>query len=78
MRDRFDNAGFLGDYEGPVLLMHGRGDTLIPASHSRRLHRIAHRSELLLVDSNHNDFPVDAPEVWRALERFLREAGVIE
>lgn len=78
MRDRFDNAAFLAQYEGPVLLMHGRGDTLIPVSHALRLNRIAHRGELLLVDSNHNDFPVDKPEVWAGVERFLRQAGVVE
>jgi len=78
MRDRFDNAAFLDDYGGPVLLMHGRQDTLIPVSHSLRLHDLAHRSELFLVDSNHNDFPIDAPQVWAIIEQFLREHRIVE
>lgn len=78
MRDPFDNASVLAEYPGPVLLMHGRQDTLIPPAHSEQLHAIAHRSELFYVDSNHNDFPIDAAEVWEAIGRFLRRNDVVD
>lgn len=78
MRDPFDNLAVLADYAGPVLLMHGRHDTLITPRHSETLHATAHRSELFLVDSNHNDFPIDAPEVWQAIADFLRNHAIVQ
>ncbi len=38
----------------PVLLVHGRGDTTVPLEDARRLHAVAPRSRLLLVDGAHD------------------------
>jgi len=37
LRDAFDNASVLRSFDGPVLLMHGRLDDVIPFSHARAL-----------------------------------------
>lgn len=51
---RTDQA--LPQVRGQVLMAHGERDTLIPAEHSRRLHRLLPSAELLLLpDAGHND-----------------------
>jgi pimeloyl-ACP methyl ester carboxylesterase len=40
----------------PVMLVHGSADTLIPPAHSRQLHALVPRDELLIVEgAGHND-----------------------
>jgi uncharacterized protein len=46
----------LPQVRGPVLLLHGSQDTLIPADHSRALQRLAPHAQLLIVpEAGHND-----------------------
>jgi fermentation-respiration switch protein FrsA (DUF1100 family) len=66
VRDPFDNLSVVEDFEGPVLVIHGERDTIIPASHGKQLARGASRSELVLKNCGHNDCPHPWPEV-RAL-----------
>ena len=39
IRDRFDNLAAVRSYDGPVLLFHGRRDSIIPFAHSQALER---------------------------------------
>jgi len=50
VRDRFDNAGKIGRVRSPILILHGSSDTLIPASHARRLAEAAPAAKLVLFD----------------------------
>jgi len=77
MLDPFANDKVLADYDGPVLLMHGSGDTVIPASHSRQLNEIAPDSKLIEYDSNHNDFPVGSAKFRHDIEAFLTANGLL-
>jgi uncharacterized protein len=48
--------------EGPVLIVHGEDDTLIPAAHSRDLQPLARRPTLVIVPgAGHNDLQRFAP-----------------
>jgi acetyl esterase/lipase len=63
----------------PFLLVHGDRDGLVPAEHSRTLHRLlrAHGAEatlLLLAGANHEDPAFDTPPVLGAVAAFLRAA----
>lgn len=63
----------------PFLFVHGDRDGLVPATHSRTLHRLlrAHgvqTSLLLVADANHEDPALDAPPVLGAVAAFLRSA----
>ncbi len=79
MRDPFDNAAVLREYDGPVLLLHGERDRIIPFDHSWRLHAMCPDSTLIAFEhAGHNDVPIESPEFWRAVERFLSEAGLID
>jgi acetyl esterase/lipase len=63
----------------PFLFVHGDRDGLVPAAHSRTLHRLlrAQRVEtslLLVADANHEDPALDSPPVLAAVAAFLRSA----
>lgn len=75
--DRFDNARAVRAYPGPVLVMHGTRDRVIPVEHGRRLASLSRASELVLYDAGHNDLPPPGADYWPRIERFLRRAGVI-
>src|SRR5262245_43221118 len=67
VRDPFDNEEAVRAFDGPMLLVHGERDEIIPPDHARALHAAAPRSELHLAPCGHND----CPRPWEALERFL-------
>lgn len=72
LRDPFDNLRCLRGFDGPVLLLHGRHDSIIPPAHAERLHEAAPGSRLEWLDCDHND----CPRPWSAVRRFLRENGL--
>jgi len=79
MRDAYDNAAYLRGYDGPVLLMHGRRDGIIPFGHSRKLHEVCPSSTLVTFDAaGHNDVPIDSQAYWQPILTFLRDAGLVE
>ena len=76
VRDPFDTEAVLRDYPNPVLVVHGRRDSLIPPSHAERLVDVAPRGRLLLYDADHNDCPPDWAAYWSEVSSFLQEAGL--
>ena len=77
VRDPFDNLTVVRDFSGPVLIVHGRYDDIIPFHHGTTLQMAAHRATLLAYDCGHNDCPPDAERFWRDIATFLRKAGII-
>jgi hypothetical protein len=77
VRDAFDNAAVLSTFPGPVLLIHGTRDRMIPHSNSERLARVAAASELLSLECGHNDCPPDRAAYMTALDDFLERADVL-
>ena len=71
--NRFDTAGMLGEYPGPVLIIHGVNDEVIPFGHARRLAAAAPRARLVELPCRHND----CPPQWELVLGFLAENGVI-
>jgi len=67
VRDPFDNLGCVRAFEGPVLVLHGERDEVIPVEHARRLHEAAAASELHLAPCGHND----CARPWAVIEAFL-------
>lgn len=78
VRDPFDNLASVKSYPGPVLVIHGRHDNLIPYKHGVALYRAAQRGEMITYDSHHNDCPPSWDTFWRDVESFLRKAGIFE
>ena len=77
VRDPFDNLPVVKNYPAPVLIMHGRHDTVIPFSHATALHRAAKQGKLIAYEAGHNDCPPDWNVFWRQIRSFLRENKII-
>lgn len=76
--DPFETIAVLPALDVPVLVVHGRQDTLIPVSHAHALHRASPGSKLVLYDADHNDCPPRWAPFWSEVEEFLRRATVLE
>jgi fermentation-respiration switch protein FrsA (DUF1100 family) len=71
-RTRFDNLSKLRQYTGPLLLIHGENDTLVPPHHSQRLFDAcpSQRKKLLLV-SGHDHNSVGFAAIYGGIRAFL-------
>ena len=78
IRDPFDNLAAVRRYPGPVLVIHGSFDEIVPFSHGRALHAEAHNAKMVVYEAGHNDCPPDWAIFWRDVEDFLRTIGVLE
>jgi fermentation-respiration switch protein FrsA (DUF1100 family) len=78
VRDPFDNLAVVRTYGGPVLVIHGRHDSLIPYKQGLALYRAAKHGELLTYDCEHNDCPGDWKRFWGDMALFLSDVGIIE
>ena len=67
VRDRFDNLAALQSYRGPLLVLHGTLDDIIPVDHGRRLAGSVPEAELELLPCGHND----CPRAWARILAFL-------
>jgi len=72
VRDPFDNLSVIRNFEGPVLVIHGRSDRLIPPAHGEALAHNAPSAELVLFDCGHND----CPRPWAEVHAFLLKNGI--
>jgi len=77
IQDPFNNLGVVGNYPGPVLVIHGKLDDIIPYKHGTALYQAARRGKMITYDSGHNDCPPSWDTFWRDIESFLHDAGII-
>lgn len=68
LRDRYDTIAALAEYDGPVLIMHGDADTLIPLAHARQLARSKPGAELAVFAGIGHDLAWHPDAEARALE----------
>lgn len=78
VRDPFDNLAVVRNYKGPILILHGQQDTVIPYSHGIKLHKAAPNSNFVSYDAGHNDCPPDWRIFWKDIESFLMEIDLID
>jgi len=76
VRDPFDTIGALQQYRGPLLLVHGDRDDIVPLAESEGLHASYPASELVVLPCGHNDCPPSWPEHWRTILMFLTKHGI--
>lgn len=50
MQNQFDSIGKINNYDGPIVIIHGTTDRLIPIEYARRLHNTVEREEKLLIE----------------------------
>jgi len=77
VRDPFNNLKAVRSYTGPVLIMHGSHDEIIPYSHGKTLYKAAKNGKMITYPSGHNDCPPDWNIFWRDIEKFLREVKIL-
>jgi fermentation-respiration switch protein FrsA (DUF1100 family) len=73
VRDPFDNLDALRGFSGPVLIVHGEHDEIIPVQHAEALHAASPRSRLALEPCGHND----CQRPWALVKDFLLEHDLI-
>jgi pimeloyl-ACP methyl ester carboxylesterase len=72
VRNRFDTRGVLAKYHGPVLLVHGQFDEVIPVAHAQALKAASSAAELHVLPCGHNN----CPPQWELVLSFLTANGV--
>ena len=77
VRDPFNNLEAVKRYPGPVLVIHGLDDSIIPFSHGSALHQAAQNSTLITYKAGHNDCPPDWNTFWKDITLFLKNNGII-
>jgi len=77
VRDPFDNLSVVSTYTGPVLIIHGKNDDIIPFSHGKALYENCLKGKLIAYDCSHNDCPPNYVIFWKDIETFLNNAGII-
>jgi uncharacterized protein len=65
--DPYDNIETVQEFAGPVLVLHGEHDEVIPVWHGRELAARARAAELHVLDCGHND----CPRPWTLVRAFL-------
>ncbi len=78
VRDTFDNLAVIRNYPGPVLVIHGKNDEVIPYSHGRSLYQAAKHGKLIICEGGHNDCPPDWNLFRKEIIDFLCEAELID
>jgi fermentation-respiration switch protein FrsA (DUF1100 family) len=78
VRDPFDNLSVIKNYSGPVLILHGRSDEVIPFTHGQKLHKSVQNGKMIAYEAGHNDFPPDWKIFWRDVAGFLHDIGLIQ
>ena len=77
VRDPFNNLKTVKSYPGPVLVIHGRNDRIIPFDDGTRLHGAAKDSTLIAYEAGHNDCPPDWNQFWKDIALFLTDHKII-
>jgi pimeloyl-ACP methyl ester carboxylesterase len=75
--DYFDNLGALAHFSGPVLVIHGRQDQLVPWEQGRGLALASAHSVFRLYDCGHGCWDPDRLPFWKDAEPFLLNAGIL-
>ena len=78
VRDVYDNRQAVAAFPGPVLILHGRFDDVVPFAQGEALARIARNVRFVELACAHNDCPPDWQEFWRVLAGFFLDNGVLE
>lgn len=76
-KDRYDNRAAVAAYDGPVLIIHGINDNIIPYSHGQMLSKATKHGRLVSYRCGHNDCPPNWDDYWAEMRVFLTEAEVL-
>jgi pimeloyl-ACP methyl ester carboxylesterase len=77
LRDHFDNLSAVAHFPGPILVIHGRDDRLIPWQQGQRLAAASANSTFKLYDCGHGCWDPERVPFWRDAMPFLVRSGIL-
>lgn len=77
LRDHFDNLSSVAQFQGPVLVIHGREDQLIPWQQGQRLAAASKNATFKLYDCGHGCWDPERLPFWHDVIPFLLKSGVL-
>jgi pimeloyl-ACP methyl ester carboxylesterase len=77
LRDHFDNLSVAKSFAGPMLVIHGRDDRLIPWSEGLRLAAASGHATFRLYDCGHGCWEPERLPFWRDVIPLLLKAGIL-
>lgn len=77
LKDHFDNISAVAHFPGPILVIHGRRDELIPWPQGQRLAAASADATFRLYDCGHGCWDPDRLAFWQDADPFLVKAGMI-
>ena len=74
LSDRYDTLSALMAFPGPILIIHGTEDDVVPVEHALKMKEKIPDAKLILYDCGHSDGPPDGDVYWQDISGFLDEA----
>jgi pimeloyl-ACP methyl ester carboxylesterase len=71
LSDSYDTLSALADYPGPILIIHGSRDDVVPVKHALEMKAHLPHAQLILYDCGHSDGPPVWGNYWRDIAQFL-------
>ncbi|MGM0554863.1 MAG: alpha/beta hydrolase [Myxococcota bacterium] len=75
--DPFDTLAVVRDAEYPILVVHGRSDSVVPFGHGRRLHKVAQHADFVEHPGDHHQM-TNRVRYWGAIRDLLERSGVVK
>jgi fermentation-respiration switch protein FrsA (DUF1100 family) len=77
LRDHFNNLATVAHFPGPILVIHGRNDRLIPWGEGRRLAAASTHATFKLYECGHGCWEPQHVPFWHDALPFLKDAGML-
>ncbi len=77
LQDKFNNVEIIKSYKGPVLVLHGTEDKVIPFDHGRMVAASASNARFVALPAGHNDL-MDSPAFWQEVLQFLKHVKSVD
>ena len=77
VRDVFDNQSAVALFPGPVLILHGTYDDIVPFSQGKEVARGGKNVRFVELACGHNDCPPDWRQFWQIIGDFFRMQRII-
>jgi fermentation-respiration switch protein FrsA (DUF1100 family) len=71
LSDNYNTVSALSAYQGPILIIHGKKDEVVPVEHALEMKRQVPDARLILYDCGHSDGPPDPEIYWKDISGFL-------
>ena len=78
LADNYDTGSAMAVYKGPVLIIHGLQDQVVPVQHAHRLKKQILQAQLLLGDFGHTNGPASHFDYWGSIKQFVEQSGLLE